>query len=92
MTDKDTISIPVSGEKPDLILEQIQRMKEDAVAWKEGRVWSLIYKADEEHDNHMNDANKDLFSANHLNPLAFKSLHRMEQEVVRMTSNMLHGN
>jgi len=85
------ISIPAEGEKPDLILQQIKKMKEKDVAWKDGRVWSLVYYVNEEHDKLLKAASSELFSANYLNPLAFKSLHKMEQEVVHMTADMLHG-
>ncbi|MBZ5856815.1 pyridoxal phosphate-dependent decarboxylase family protein [Flavihumibacter profundi] len=85
------VSIPSEGESPDNILQQIRMMKQEDVAWKEGRVWSLVYYANEEHDNLLKAASSELFSANYLNPLAFKSLHRMEQEVVHMTARMLHG-
>jgi sphinganine-1-phosphate aldolase len=85
------VSIPANGELPDVILKQIRKMKEEDVAWKDGRVWSLVYYVDEEHDKLLKAASSELFSANYLNPLAFKSLHRMEQEVVHMTINMLHG-
>lgn len=86
-----TVAIPLEGEQPDLILQQIRNMKEEDVAWKKGRVWSLVYFADEEHDNLLKAASSELFSTNYLNPLAFKSLHKMEQEVVHMTADMLHG-
>lgn len=66
-------------------------MKEEDVAWKEGKVWSLVYYVDEEHDQLLKTAHNELFSANYLNPLAFKSLHKMEQEVVHMTADMLCG-
>jgi sphinganine-1-phosphate aldolase len=89
--DKNPIAIPPIGEHPDFILDNIRKMKEDDVAWKEGKVWSLVYHADDLHDQLLKDAHSELFSVNYLNPLAFKSLHRMEQEVVRMTANMLHG-
>ncbi len=85
------VIIPPEGEDPDLILQQIRKMKDKDVAWKEGKVWSLVYFADETHDNLLKAAYSELFSSNYLNPLAFKSLHRMEQEVVQMTGHMLHG-
>ena len=66
-------------------------MKETDVDWKSGKVWSLVYHADAEHDQLLKSAHQELFSTNYLNPLAFKSLHWMEKEVVRMTSQMLHG-
>jgi sphinganine-1-phosphate aldolase len=83
--------IPAEGRGPDQILRQIRQMKTADVAWKAGRAWSLVYFADEEHDRLLQAASNELFSTNYLNPLAFKSLHKMEQEVVHMTANMLHG-
>ncbi|HXR79921.1 MAG TPA: aminotransferase class V-fold PLP-dependent enzyme, partial [Saprospiraceae bacterium] len=85
------IVIPPVGENPDFILQHIRKMKEEDVAWKDGKVWSLVYYADEIHDQLLKDASSELFTVNYLNPIAFKSLHRMEKEVVRMTTNMLHG-
>ena len=83
--------IPQEGQNPDLVLQQIREMKTADVSWKEGRVWSLVYFADEEHNRLLQAAHNELFSTNYLNPLAFKSLHKMEQEVVFMTADMLHG-
>ena len=85
------VTIPPEGENPDLILQHIRKMKEADVDWKGGKVWSLVYFADEVHDNLLKAAHSELFSSNYLNPLAFKSLHQMEQEVVHMTAHMLHG-
>ena len=85
------VSIPPDGEQPDHILQQIMMMKKEDVAWKDGRVWSLVYYVNEEHDQLLKAASNELFSGNYLNPIAFKSLHRMEQEVVHMTAHMLHG-
>jgi glutamate/tyrosine decarboxylase-like PLP-dependent enzyme len=84
-------SIPTEGQEPDRILDQIRTMKTADVAWQKGRAWSLVYFADPEHDRLLQAASQELFSANYLNPLAFKSLHKMEQEVVHMTADMLHG-
>ncbi|MFM2135557.1 MAG: hypothetical protein RL021_957 [Bacteroidota bacterium] len=83
--------MPDKGESPELLLNQIQAMRKDDADWKSGRVWSLVYYADEEHDNLLKSASNELFSTNYLNPLAFKSLHTMEQEVVQMTLKMLHS-
>jgi sphinganine-1-phosphate aldolase len=82
-----SVSIPPQGENPSLILQHIRDMKEADIQWKDGRVWSLVYFADEEHDRLLKAAHSELFSGNYLNPLAFKSLHRMEQEVVHMTAH-----
>ncbi|MBT8196239.1 MAG: aspartate aminotransferase family protein, partial [Bacteroidia bacterium] len=83
--------IPSEGENSNSILQEIKQMKQEDVDWMHGKVWSMVYYVDEEHDNLLKAASSELFSANYLNPLAFKSLHRMEQEVVHMTAQMLHG-
>jgi sphinganine-1-phosphate aldolase len=89
---REPVTIPKEGENPENILAQIDTMKQEDVEWKEGRAWSLVYYVDDVHDKLLQAASSKLFSANYLNPLAFKSLHKMEQEVVHMTSGMLHGN
>ncbi|HET6767770.1 MAG TPA: aminotransferase class V-fold PLP-dependent enzyme [Chitinophagaceae bacterium] len=86
------ITLPSAGEDAGHLLQQIKDMRQEDVAWKDGKVWSLVYYVDDEHDQLLKDATNELFSGNYLNPLAFKSLHRMEREVVQMTTQMLHGN
>lgn len=66
-------------------------MKKEDAAWKDGKTWALVYYANEAHDQLLKAASNELFSGNYLNPLAFKSLHRMEQDVVHMTAQMLNG-
>ena len=83
--------IPGTGEQPGHILAQIGAMQQEDVDWKDGRAWSLVYYVNEEHDALLKAASNKLYSSNYLNPYAFKSLLKMEQEVVHMTINMLHG-
>lgn len=92
LTNNRLFSLPAEGEHPGDILAAIDLMKQEDIAWKEGRAWSLVYYADEEHDKLLQTAGNKLSGANFLNPLAFKSLHKMEQEVVHMTAHLLHGN
>jgi glutamate/tyrosine decarboxylase-like PLP-dependent enzyme len=86
----DHTAIPPHGESPYSILARIRDLKHGDVAWRDGRAWSLVYYVDDEHDRLLKAAHAELASANYLNPMAFRSLHRMEQEVVRMTTHMLH--
>lgn len=85
-------TIPLQGKEADEILRAIDRLQDEDVHWKEGRAWSLVYFAGEEHDALLKEAAARAFSANYLNPFAFRSLQHMEQEVVRMTISMLNGN
>ena len=92
MNEPMPIALPEQGESPDQILQQIGALKREDADWKAGKVWSLVYYADETHDKLLQEAHNALFSTNYLNPLAFKSLHKMEQDVVHMAIDMLHGN
>lgn len=87
----ETARIPEQGIDRDELLEQMEEFQKSDVDWEEGRTWSLVYHAGDEHYEFLKEAYNLFFSANALNPMAFKSLKRMESEVVRMTADMLHG-
>lgn len=59
--------------------------------YKSLRTWSLVYYLGEEHTRLLREAYERFFSANGLNPMAFKSLKRFESEVIAMTAGLLHG-
>jgi glutamate/tyrosine decarboxylase-like PLP-dependent enzyme len=87
----DLAELPDEGIDKDDLLETMRGFKEADVDWEEGRTWSLVYYADDEHYEFLKKAHNLFFSANGLNPMAFKSLKKMEAEVVRMTADMLNG-
>ncbi|MBA2664331.1 MAG: aspartate aminotransferase family protein [Bradymonadaceae bacterium] len=67
------------------------QMASNDADWRNGRTWSMVYFAGDEHYDFMKKAHNTFFSENGLNPMAFGSLKRMESEVVRMSANMLNG-
>ena len=77
-------------EKSALISEMKALASGDA-AWREGKVFALVYHAGEEHEALLKEAHGVFFSENGLNPMAFQSLRHMEGDVVRMTASMLNG-
>lgn len=84
-------SIPSTGRQTQSLLEEMRAMKTGDVAWREGRTWSLVYYGgDAHHDAVMRGSNL-FFDDNALNPMAFKSLKKMESQVVQMTASMLNG-
>ena len=83
--------IPEKGERPEQILETMSALKQGDADWHGGRTFSLVYHAGDEHLRLLQDAYSMFIAENLLNPMAFKSLKRMEHEVVRMTADMLHG-
>jgi glutamate/tyrosine decarboxylase-like PLP-dependent enzyme len=85
------MKIPDKGQKPEQVIENMQRMRDGDADWKSGRTWSLVYHAGEEHTKLIKDAYCMYFSENGLSPLAFPSLKRFETEVIAMAADMLGG-
>jgi glutamate/tyrosine decarboxylase-like PLP-dependent enzyme len=86
-----TAKIPDIGRDPEDILREMTRLKAADTDWRGGRVWSLVYHAGEKHEELLARAHGMFASANLLNPMAFKSLKRMESEVVEMAARLMHG-
>ncbi len=84
-------AIPEKGGTREQILATMEALKEGDADWHSGRTFSLVYHGGEEHLLLLQQAYSLFISENLLNPMAFKSLKRMEHEVVRMTADMLHG-
>ncbi|HCY85222.1 MAG TPA: aspartate aminotransferase family protein [Desulfobacteraceae bacterium] len=84
-------SIPDTGRDYESVLDELKTFSHDDPDYKSGRTWSLVYYLDEAHTDFLNRASGLYASANGLNPMAFKSLKRLETEVVRMTADLLHG-
>lgn len=83
--------IPHIGLPKDEVLEQLRKMRLHDVDYNAGKVWSLVYPYSAEHLDFVKAAFNEYFSENALNPMAFKSLKKMEHEVVRMAANLFHG-
>jgi glutamate/tyrosine decarboxylase-like PLP-dependent enzyme len=75
----------------DALLGELEAMKAADVDWRGGKVFSLVYHAGAEHERLLQRAHAAFASANLLNPLAFKSLKRMESEIVGMAASLMHG-
>ncbi len=86
-----TNRIPESGYDREEILDSMKDLRHRDADWRSGRTWSLVYSAGEEHTNFLKRAHNEFFSENGLNPMAFKSLKRMETDVVTAMGELLHG-
>lgn len=85
------LRIPDVGLDKARILEALGQMKSGDADYRGGRVWSLVYHGGEEHEQLMREVYGLFIAENYLSPLAFRSLKRLEGEVVAMTANLLHG-
>jgi len=84
--------LPKKGRPYDEVLADLDGFGKDDPAYKDAKTWSLVYYLDAEYTGFMESAYGKYFSANGLNPTAFKSLKRFERDVLRVTSELFHGN
>ena len=83
--------IPERGWRPDDVIGTLEAMRAGDTDWRGGRVFSLVYHAGDAHEHLLQRAHAVYASANLLNPIAFKSLHRMERDLVEMGADLMHG-
>ena len=85
------VRMPERGRPAQAILEEMARFRARDANYRDGRTWSLVYWAGEEHHELVRRAHDLYLAENALNPMAFKSLKRMEAEVVQMSAALLGG-
>jgi glutamate/tyrosine decarboxylase-like PLP-dependent enzyme len=83
--------IPQHGIEHQEALKQLAAFAAGDANYRESKIWSLVYDLGEAHTSFLREAYGLYFCENALNPLAFKSLKRMETEVVQMTAGLLNG-
>ncbi len=83
---------PEHGTDHDALLAEMRERKREDTDWRSGRTWSLVYEADDEDVTRvLEDAYHLYLHENALNPFAFPSLRRYEDEVVAWTADLLHA-
>lgn len=83
--------IPEQGIERSKVLEMLRSFNSDDANYHDSKTWSLVYYLSEDHTNFLKEAYGMYFSENALNPMAFKSLKRMESEIVKMSAGLLGG-
>ena len=84
-------TIPEQGRSYEDVLHQLDTFACEDPAYKDGKTWSLVYYKDEEYTHFLGQAHEKFMSANGLNPTAFKSLKRFENDIVAFTAELLHA-
>jgi sphinganine-1-phosphate aldolase len=84
-------TLPAEGRKPEEILAELRSFGVEDPDYRRSRVWSLVYYLDPEHEDFLAGAYQTYSSANGLNPLAFKSLKRLEDEIVSIGASLFHA-
>ncbi|MCU0348306.1 MAG: aspartate aminotransferase family protein [Saprospiraceae bacterium] len=85
------MKIPTQGRPPADILAEMKAAKSGDTPWKTGKTWTLQYHVDDEHHELLLAAYGQYFDNNYINPFLFKSILKMEKEVVGMVADLLHG-
>jgi len=83
--------LPETGRSREEVLRALQAFGADDPDHRHARLWSLVYYLDEEHADFLDHAYRLYSAANGLNPTAFKSLKKLETEVIAATADLLHG-
>lgn len=73
------------------VLERMRELRAKDADWRSGKTWCLVYSAGEAHSDFLKRAHNEFFSENGLNPVAFKSLKRMESDTVSAVGKLLNG-
>jgi sphinganine-1-phosphate aldolase len=84
-------ALPDQGRPAADILRQLHDYGAHDPDYKGARLWSLVYWLDDEYADFLGRAYQAYSSANGLNPSAFKSLKRFENELIAATARLLHG-
>ena len=84
-------TIPEYGLPYGEVLRRLDAFGADDPDYKKAKTWSLVYYKDEEYTHFLAQAYEKYMSANGLNPTAFKSLKRFENDIVAFTAELLHA-
>jgi glutamate/tyrosine decarboxylase-like PLP-dependent enzyme len=90
-TIENQVVLPKDGTPRDQVLKTLRSLHDSDTNWHEGRTFSLVYHASDEHTEFLKKAYSIYFHQNGLNPSAFPSLKKFEAEVVSMAANLLGG-
>ncbi|RMF53827.1 MAG: aspartate aminotransferase family protein, partial [Bacteroidetes bacterium] len=82
--------LPPQGLPKESILAELDALKAQDTQSTDGRLWSLVYYHSPEVHELAQAAYARYIAENALNPLAFPSLRRMENEIVSMVKHLLH--
>lgn len=83
--------IPSQGLDRETLFRTLESYRAGDVTWRDGRTWAYVYDAGEEVEAVVKQAYTMFLSENALDPTAFPSLLRLENELVAMAASHLGG-
>jgi len=88
---KNKNAIPQKGLTTEDILSQLKAMKSNDIPWDTGKVLAYVYEPKKETENLAKDAYKMYLIENGLDPTAFPSLLKLENDLIGMAKDLLGG-
>ncbi|MFW9881976.1 MAG: pyridoxal phosphate-dependent decarboxylase family protein [Candidatus Thorarchaeota archaeon] len=88
---KPKVVLPENGIQENILMKEMEELRSEDTNWREGKVWSLVYHATDEHTEMLKKAYNMFFSKNALSPMAFPSLKKFETEVISMVIDLFNG-
>ncbi len=85
------MQIPETGLATNEILSTLKSYKQNDLDWASGKVFGLVYDPGKDATDVIHQAYTMYLTENGLDPTSFTSLLRLENELVRMTANLLGG-
>jgi glutamate/tyrosine decarboxylase-like PLP-dependent enzyme len=85
------VKIPPNGRARDAVLSDLEARRAADVDWRSGRVFAYVYDAGRDAEEVCKQAYASFLSENGLDPTAFPSLLRLENEVVGMMAAHVHA-
>jgi glutamate/tyrosine decarboxylase-like PLP-dependent enzyme len=83
--------IPERGAGRTQVIEALERFKQNDVPWRDGRTWAYVYDPGPDAERVIKEAYGLFLSENGLDPTAFPSALRMENELIAMAASHLKG-
>ncbi|MFT5646650.1 MAG: sphinganine-1-phosphate aldolase, partial [Aureispira sp.] len=84
-------AMPQKGLAAEDILSQLKAMKSNDVPWETGKVLAYVYEPKKETENLAKDAYRMYLIENGLDPTAFPSLLKLENDLIGMAIDLLGG-
>jgi sphinganine-1-phosphate aldolase len=85
------MALPETGLSKDEVLARLDALRTDDKDWRSGRCFGLVFHAGDDVEEIAREASVRFLSENGLNPLAFPSIGRMQQDVVDIAAELFHG-
>ena len=83
------MALPRQGLSHDDLMSQLERTLSGDANWRAGRIFSLVYFAGDDVAQVIRDAYGAAIFTNGLGPMAFRSLKKMESEVIGMAADLV---